>query len=163
MQNGFLGFGASFMLDFVVVALIAVVPVVLWSLYAVRIQRNYAMHRTLQILLGAVLLVTVVAFEVDMRMQGGWQAIINKPGLTPRRSPDEIETIRKVLYFHLVFAISTPFLWGTALVLALKRFSRPPLPGAHSRLHRRLGWTATVDLVMTSLTGLVFYYFAFVR
>lgn len=163
MRNGFLGFDASFMLDFVVVALVAVVPVILWSLYVVKVQRNYALHRLLQIALGVILLVTVVAFEVDMRMQGGWERIINKDLASPRRSPDEIATIRQFLYVHLLFAISTPFLWGTTLALALKRFSAPPLPGPHSRLHKTLGWLSTVDLVLTSATGLAFYYIAFVR
>ena len=163
MRNGFLGYDASFMLDFVVVALVAVVPVILWSLYLVKVRRNYPLHRTLQILLGAVLLVTVLAFEIDMRLQGGWELIINKVPSQPRRSPDEIDTIRQFLYVHLVFAISTPFLWGATLTLALRRFANPPAPSAHSRLHKTLGWLSTVDLVLTSVTGLAFYYVAFVR
>ena len=163
MRNGFLGYDSSFMLDFVVVALVAVVPVILWSLYVVKVRKNYALHRTLQILLGAVLLVTVLAFEIDMRLQGGWERIINKVPSQPRHSPEELETIRQVLYVHLVFAISTPFLWGTTLALALKRFASPPAPSSHSRLHKTLGWLSTVDLVLTSVTGLAFYYVAFVR
>ena len=63
---------------------------------------------------------------------------------------------------HLVFAITTPFLWGTTLAFALKLGS-PPKPGAHSKLHSTLGWLSTVDITMTSVTGLAFYYFAFVR
>jgi len=163
MRNGFLGYNASFMLDFVVVALVAVVPVILWSLYAVKVQRNYRLHRALQIALGAILLVTVLAFEIDMRMQGGWERIINKDVSVPRRSPEEIALIRQFLYVHLLFAISTPFVWGTTLALALRRFASPPLPGPHSRLHKTLGWLSTVDLVLTSVTGLAFYYIAFIR
>lgn len=163
MRHGFLGYDASFMLDFVVVALIGVVPVILWSLYAVKVRRHYGLHRTLQIMLGIILLITVAAFEVDMRLQGGWIAIINKPGLTPRRSLVEIEEIRRFLYVHLIFAVSTPVLWGTTLALALRRFPHPASPSGHSRLHRRLGWLSTADLMLTSVTGLAFYYVAFVR
>jgi len=53
-------------------------------------------------------------------------------------------------------------LWATTLTLALKRFPSPPAPAAHSRLHKMLGWMSTVDLVLTSFTGLMFYYMAFV-
>jgi putative membrane protein len=163
MGSGFLGNDASFMLDFVVVALIAVVPLIVWSLLEVKVRRNYLRHRNLQLLLGIVLLVTVAAFEIDMRMQGGWLQIINKDPASPRRTPQEIETIRAFLYVHLIFAISTPVLWATTLILAFKRFASPPAPSAHSRLHSRLGWLSTADIVLTSVTGLAFYYVAFVR
>ena len=38
----------------------------------------------------------------------------------------------------------------------------PPQPSTHSRLHKVLGWVSTLDLVLTSVTGLIFYYVAFV-
>jgi putative membrane protein len=68
-----------------------------------------------------------------------------------------------MLYVHLCFAVSTPFLWGATIFLALKRFPNPPVPGPHSALHKKLGWLSVIDLVMTSVTGLAFYYMAFVR
>ena len=42
------------------------------------------------------------------------------------------------------------------------RFPRPVIPGAHSRLHKTLGWASAADLTLTSVTGLWFYYAAFV-
>jgi uncharacterized membrane protein YozB (DUF420 family) len=67
-----------------------------------------------------------------------------------------------LLYVHLVFAISTVVLWVATISLATRRFPNPPEPGAHSRLHRRLGWLATLDITATSITGLMVYYFGFV-
>jgi len=64
---------------------------------------------------------------------------------------------------HLVFAISTPILWVITTVLALKHFPDPTLPSPHSPLHRKLGWLSTIDLVLTSFTGLMFYYMAFMQ
>ena len=63
---------------------------------------------------------------------------------------------------HLVFAVSTCVLWSVTLLLALKRFPNPPLPAGHSRAHKTLGWLSTVDMTLTSVTGLAFYYFAFI-
>ncbi len=163
MRDGFLGFDTTFMLDFVVCALVVVVPILCLSLYEVKVRRNYLRHRNLQLLLGVVLLTAVAAFEIDVQvLHGGWEQIVNKPGQPERLSGEQLAHVRRVLGIHLVFAISTPLLWGTTLVLAWRRFPRPPLPAAHSRLHKPLGWLSTLDLVATSLTGLWFYYTAFI-
>jgi len=161
MKDGFLGFRASFMLDFVVVALILIVPVLVFSLAAVKFRRGYVLHRNLQLILGAVLLVAVGLFEIDLQfIQGGWLNVVAKREVPLTDS--QLDFVRTVLRVHLVFAISTPLLWAATIILALRRFPNPPLPGAHSRLHSRLGWISTIDIVLTSVTGLVFYYFAFV-
>jgi hypothetical protein len=161
MSHGFLGNDASFMLDFVVCALVLLVPLLAYSIYAVKAGR-YLLHKRLQLLLAAILFVAVSAFEVDMRLHGGWKNIVNKDPAQPRLDEAELATSAKLLYAHLVFAISTPILWIATIALALRRFSDPPAPGPHSRLHKTLGWASAVDLAMTSVTGLWFYYATFV-
>ena len=52
MAHGFLGNQASFMLDVIVCALILIVPTIGISLYQVKVRRNFALHRRLQIALG---------------------------------------------------------------------------------------------------------------
>lgn len=161
MSHGFLGYdGSTFMLDFVVTALVLIVPALLVSLYLVKVRRNYTAHRNLQLALAGVLLIAVIAFEIDIRAHGGWQEIVGS-----RRIPlsaDQIETAKQTLYVHLIFAISTPLLWATTIALALKRMPQPPAPCEHSRLHKTLGWLSVIDLVLTSATGLLFYYRAFI-
>ncbi len=162
MAHGFLGYDASFMLDAVVCALVLVVPALLTSIYLVKVRKWYAVHRNIQVTLGVVLLVAVTAFEVDIRLHGGWEAIVNKPESEPRLTGTSLETVRQMLWVHLIFAISTPFLWLTTIVLALKRFGPNPQPGPHSPVHKRLAWLSTIDIVLTSVTGLFWYYLAFV-
>ena len=160
MKDGFLGFHTSFMLDAVVVALVLVVPVLIFSLYSVKIRREYVLHRNLQLSLAVTLLAAVFAFEIDLHLvQGGWQNVVNKGSPV---SADRMLFVRQVLRIHLLFAASTPFLWATTIFLALRWMPRPPQPSPHSRLHKVLGWASTLDLVLTSVTGLVFYYVAFV-
>ena len=160
MADGFLGYKSSFMLDVVVCALVVLVPVIAFSLYQVRWRRNYTLHRNLQILLGVILLVAVTAFEIDVQLvHGGWEKIVQKRPTPPER----IEFLRRVLWVHLVFAVATPLLWGYTLVMALKQFPKLPEPCAYSRMHRVLGWVSTVDIVLTSITGLAFYYLAIIR
>lgn len=163
MRNGFLGYDASLMLDVVVCALALVVPALLFSLYLVKVRKNFLWHRNMQVGLGIVLLLTVSAFEVDLQIvHGGWENIVNKPSKLPRLSGEALEFVRRVLWVHLVFAISTPLLWATTIGLALKRFPSPPVPSEHSGLHKPLGWLSAIDITLTSVTGLLFYYFAFV-
>lgn len=160
MKDGFLGFHASFMLDAVVVALVLVVPVLVFSLYSVKIRRQYSLHRNLQLALAVTLLAAVLAFEVDLHLiQGGWKNVVNKG---PPVTATQMAFIHQVLRVHLIFAGSTPFLWGLTIALALRWMPRPPAPSAHSGLHKFLGWASTLDLVLTSVTGLIFYYIAFV-
>jgi putative membrane protein len=162
MTRGFLGYDASFMLDVVVCALVAVVPILVWAIVEAKAGR-FVRHRNIQLVLAAVLLLTVLLFELDMRLQGGWQNIVNHDPANPRLTGEALDQVRTLLYVHLCFAISTPLLWGTTIFLALKRFPNPPLPGPHSQLHKKLAWLSVVDLVMTSVTGLAFYYMAFVK
>ena len=74
-----------------------------------------------------------------------------------------IADVRPWLYLHLVFAVSTPLLWAATITLALRKFGSTPVPGSHSRVHAMLGWASAIDITLTSLTGLMFYYMAFVR
>jgi putative membrane protein len=162
-KHGFLGYDSSLMLDVVVTALVLVVPVMVFSIWQVK-HGQYASHKRLQLGLAVVLLLAVTAFEVDMQwVHGGWENVVNKDTENPRLTGDAFSLAQTVLYVHLVFAVSTPLLWVTTIVLALKRMPSPPAPCAHSPLHRKLGWASTIDLVLTSVTGLAFYYVAFMR
>jgi hypothetical protein len=148
----------------VVCALVLVVPVLSFSIYQVKARRNYSLHKLLQLTLALVLTLAVAAFEVDMQwVHGGWENVVNKNPEAPRRSAEEIESIRTMLYVHLCFAVTTPILWAATITLALKRFPNPVAPSAHSGLHKKLGWLSTIDLTLTSITGLMFYYMAFMR
>ena len=159
MTDGFLGYKTSFMLDLVVCALVVLVPLLAYSIYIVKFKRQWRRHRNLQVLLGVVLLLAVGLFEIDLQVvHKGWENIIHKRTV----SETQLAAARQVLHIHLFFAVTTPFLWGTTLYLAWRRFPSPPVPGDHSRAHKILGWLSAIDLTLTSVTGLWFYYVAFV-
>lgn len=163
MSHGFLGYDSSFMLDVVVCALVLVVPVLGYSLSLVKYRGDYQSHKRLQIALSLVLLLTVGAFEYDLQIvHGGWLNVANKNPDEPRLVGERLDQARMALRVHLVFAISTPILWAVTTFLALRRYPDPPRPGPHSDLHKKLGWASVVDLLLTSITGLAFYYLAFV-
>lgn len=164
MAEGFLGYRATFMLDIVVCALVLVVPILIYSIYLVKVKRDYTRHRFLQLALAGVLAFAVAAFEIDIQLiHGGWESVVVKHADSGPPTEAQLDTIRNMLYVHLFFAITTPFLWAATIVLALKRYPNPPVPGPHSPLHKKLGWLSTIDITLTSVTGLIFYYLAFVE
>ncbi len=164
LRDGFLGNHASFMLDFVVVALVLIVPILVYSLYAVNVRYQYGLHRSLQLLLAGVLLLAVLLFEVDLHfVQGGWEQVVRKRPAESQLTVEALSQVRTVLRIHLIFAISTPILWAVTIAAALRGFANPPVPGAHSRWHKLLGWASAIDITLTSVTGLIFYYTAFIR
>jgi uncharacterized membrane protein YozB (DUF420 family) len=66
------------------------------------------------------------------------------------------------LGIHLVFAISTPVLWAWVVWEAVTRFPAPLTPGSHGPRHRWMARMAAADLVLTAITGTIFYWLAFV-
>jgi hypothetical protein len=158
---GFLPLGrGSLMLDVVFLAMFAVVPLLVASIYLVKFQRRYALHKSLQVVMAAVLLLAVVLFEIDIRISG-WE---HRAEPSPYFDPANKWTcpVGLALLVHLSFAVPTLLLWIAVVVQALRKFSDPPLPGAHSRWHARYGMLAAAGMVMTAVTGWVFYGLAFV-
>ena len=152
--DGFLGTRASFMLDVVFLAMFVVVPALAWSVYLVKVKRDYALHKRVQILLGSILLVAVTLFEIDMRWHGWVLRAADSPYSTNG-------IVQYVLWVHLLFAVSTAVLWILVIYRAVKNMPSPPSPCAHSTGHKRWGWIAAIDMVLTSITGWTFYWLAF--
>ena len=155
--DGFLGTRAPLVLDIVCLSMIGVVIVLTWSIYQVKIRRNYRVHKWTQVTLGIILLVVVIVFEIDIRLHG-WEA--RAAGIIGGRPAPSVFW---ALYVHLVFAVSSVVLWPLTIVLAMWNFSEPPIPGPHSRIHIPLARTAAADIVLTAITGWIFYWLAFVR
>jgi hypothetical protein len=155
--DGFLGTRASLTVDLLVVIMLGVVVVLGWSVYQVRYRRRFQLHKRVQLALAAVLLGTVALFEIDIRLHG-WQ---NRAAGTIGGEP--AQAVWYALYVHLACAISTVVLWPVVIFLALRSFPNPPQPGTHSRIHVPLARLAAIDMVLTAVTGWVFYWLAFVR
>jgi putative membrane protein len=152
--DGFLGTRASVGMDVVLVGLLATLPVLAISIAAARAGK-YAVHKTLQLVVVAALLAAIVVFEVDIRLFSDW-----KPRAAA--SPFWPAGVLWSLGIHLVFAVSTLVLWTWVVWEALRRFPSPPAPGSHGPRHRRMARLAALDLLATAVTGVIFYWLAFV-
>lgn len=153
--DGFLGSRASFGMDVVLVGLWALLPLLAWSIHLVRNRRAYAAHKRLQLVIAAALLAAILVFEIDVRIFSDWR-------LRAAPSPSWPVGVLSALGIHLVFATSTLVLLIWVLWEAWRKFPAPPRPADHSARHRRFGWLAAVDLLLTAVTGTFFYWLAFV-
>jgi len=160
--DGFLGTRASLGMDVVLVGLVALLPVLAWSVVLVR-RGRYLAHKRLQLFIVAALLAAIVVFEIDIRLISDWR--VRAAGGGPWGGAPNAwwpTGVLAALGIHLVFAVSTLVLWAWVVWEALRRFPTPPAPATHGRRHRVMARLAAVDLVLTAITGTVFYWLAFV-
>jgi uncharacterized membrane protein YozB (DUF420 family) len=99
----------------------------------------------------------VIVFEVDIRIHG-WED--RAAGQLGGHASSQVWT---ALYIHLCFAVTSVLLWPVVIVRALRQFPDPPAPAAHSASHKFWAWLASLDMLLTAVTGWTFYYLAFVR
>jgi putative membrane protein len=156
---GFLGTRGSFMLDFVFAAMFGIILVMGYSIYLVKYQQRYELHKWIQIVLGVVLLVAVAAFEIDMRFFTDWEELAKPSRFYQEGTWDGVWIS---LAIHLLFAVPTPFLWIYVIVQAIRKFSKPAQPGPYSPTHIFWAKLAALGMFLTSVTGWVFYVIAFV-
>ena len=142
------------MLDLVAVAMVAIIPMLGWSIYLVRSRKKFRWHKRLQMSMGGVLLVALTLFELEMQIVG-W-----KDRAAESRYYES--WLFPLLYVHIAIAVTTAGLWIYTIVMALMHFGDPPRPGDHSRHHRRVARCAGLGMGGTAVSGWLFYYMAFV-
>ena len=152
--KGFLGTRADLLMDIVIVALVAVVPIVLYNWRLARTKqfsRDKAMQIALIIVLGAV----VGVFEYDLSLQGG----IFKA--TAASSLAGTATLNFWIRFHSFFAETTVLIWLALITVSLIKFPKPPAPNAFSGIHRFWGRIGMVWMLTTGITSIPVYYYGF--
>ncbi len=139
--------------DILVVALFLIIPILFYSIYLVKKKKRYDTHKKLQIFISMILGVAITIFEVDIRFQG-WRHLVTQ-------SKYYHTILWPSFYIHLFCAVITTILWIMVFVRALQKFSRHPQPNGHSYFHKKLAPWATSGLIITTITGITFYYVAF--
>lgn len=150
--GGFLGTPAPFMMDVVVVSLIAILPVLIYSISLAKAGR-IELHKKIQWTLSVVLLLAVLLFEVEMRLAGGI-ANIMEPGRYTW-------PYRIYLWTHIAISILTIVIWIRTLMHASKNQLGLGASDEVKARHRRLGKLSAFTLLATSLTGLGVYAWSF--
>ncbi len=159
--DGFLGTRGSLMLDVVFLAMFLVVPAMGVSIYLVKFQRKFDLHKKIQLALGSILLIAVVCFEVDMQLLTDWELRAEpSPYFTTKAKWSCPVGISMIV--HLFFAVPTAVLWVFVIFQALRKFSKPVVPNDYSAKHIFWARLAAFEMFMTAVTGWIFYVLAFV-
>jgi uncharacterized membrane protein YozB (DUF420 family) len=158
--SGFLPGRASLTLDVIVVSMFFVVLALCYSIHAVKYRQMYQRHKTIQLSLAATLLVVLLLFEIDVHFIDDWTARADASPYYDAATRRGL--VADSLAVHLAFATTTFILWLVIVLRALVHFPAPPRPNGHSHFHRRWGMIAAVDMVLTTLSGWLFYWLAFV-
>jgi len=163
--DGFLPWRGSLMLDVVFLAMFLVIPAMVWSIRQAKAGR-YTLHKRMQLGLGGVLLVAVGCFELDMQFFTDWRVRAagwgERAGSPYYNAASDSGLVVAALWIHLLFAVSTAVLWVYVIVQALRKYPSPPVPGPYSPSHVRWARIAYWDMILTAVTGWIFYYLAFI-
>ena len=154
MQGFIPGSRGSFMLDLVAIAMLLLLPLMALGILLAKKQRDFTKHKKVMLSLSSILLIAVVLFEVEMRLIG-WKHLA-------AASPYNDTLVTPILLVHMTFAISTSLLLFMTVIRALKNFPNPPQPTRYSLQHKKIGKLSAIGLTLTSTTGWLFYYLAFV-
>jgi uncharacterized membrane protein YozB (DUF420 family) len=158
--NGFLPWRGPLVLDVMVIGMALVLAALAWSVYAVKYRNQYQRHKLIQLSLASGLLILLSCFEVDIQFFENWRQRAEPSPYYDAASKGGL--VIYSLWIHLFFATTTLSLWIFIIVQALRQFPNPPMPHSHSRFHKRWGTVAVIDMVLTAVTGWVFYFLAFV-
>ena len=156
-MGGFLPWSdrSFFMMDLVSLAMFLILPILGFSIYQIKVKKNYVLHKKFQMALGFILLTAVLLFEIQVRIVD-WKS-------SAMLSPYYDTYLYPLLYVHLVFALSTFLLLVGTYYNDYKTFKNKTLgAGLNSSAHKKLGPLSSIGLVATSLTGWAFYYMAFI-
>lgn len=156
MFEGFIpGSRASFILDFIGLAMIILLTLLAISIYKVRVQKAYETHKKFQITISTILLFAVLLFEIDMKVYG-WKHLAEP-------SPYYDSWVFPALFVHIFFSVMALITWAMLIFNGLRRFPNPlKAPGPNGGYHRKLGRLGAFAMFATVFTGAIFYWLAFV-
>ena len=123
------------------------------SFLAISLYRNVPLHRALQVATSALLVLALSVFEFEVRTTG-WQDRASY-------SPYYPAGILICLIVHFSFVISLFVFWITNLLSGIKQ-NKQAWTFEERTKHKIGGRLALLSLFATVLSGLLFYYIAFV-
>lgn len=143
-------------MDVVVISMVIILPMLWYSMNKVKHERNYAVHKKIQLIMFIVLFFVVLVFEYDMVQHGGIFEMVKGS------SYEGTFFLNFMIYFHTFLSITTSLIWIILIIFSLIRFDKNPRPNSFSKTHRFWGKIGVWDMALTCITGLILYIFGFV-
>lgn len=142
------------LIDLVNASFIIIVPTMIYSWTKAR-KGEYRLHKTVQLILFAVLFVAVILFEADLRMRGGIYEMVKASRFV------DTPFLNGLIGIHTLFSITTSLIWVGLVAFSLWKFPNPPAPNRFGGIHKIAGKIGLVDMALTGVTGVMLYVFGF--
>ena len=153
-QNGFLGTRAPFFMDFVMIIVALLPPLVMGAISMAKV-KEYKLHAITQNIIFLISVIVVGYFEYGVRAGGGFKTFMEESHVSHNYS-------LYVLIFHIIIAVISLVIWVRTLWLAQSSNQNKNLPGNYSEVHKRAGQLTFLGILMTSFTGIWVYLLLFV-
>jgi putative membrane protein len=142
------------LIDIVNFSFIVIVPTLIYSWVKVR-KGEYSSHKKIQLILFAILFVTVILFELDLRARGGIFKMVEQSQFAGAAF------LNGLIWFHMFVSITTSFIWIGLVAFSLWKFASPPVPNKFSGVHKFFGKIGMIDMILTGITGVMLYVLGF--
>ncbi|MBU0720054.1 DUF420 domain-containing protein [bacterium] len=150
-EIGFLGTNAPLYMDIVTVYF-GLLPLLLGSAIYMAVKKKYDLHYKMQLGIFALTLLVVVIFEIGVRVSGGFNEFMKG---------SNADYIWMVIFMiiHILIALASVILWALLIYSAVKEYRLNATPFVKS--HKKLGKLVYAGMSITSLMGILVYYFLF--
>jgi hypothetical protein len=151
-------FGArcDLLMDIVVISMAIILPLLWYSFKKVKQERQYKLHKNIQLTMFIILFFVVLLFEYDMQQNGGIFEMVKGSAY------EGTFFLNFMIYFHTFLSITTSLIWMVLIIVSLIKFGKNPKPGKFSKTHKLWGTIGMWDMALTCITGLILYIFGFI-
>jgi len=151
LGTGFLGTNAPFYMD-LVTCYFAILPLLMGSAIFMAMKKRYELHYKMQLSIFLFTLFIVGLFEIGVRISGGFSAFM-------AQSHVNATFMLIFLGIHILIALITVVLYSILVYSAIKKFRLKSASIVAS--HKKLGIFVFFGMSITSLMGVMIYYFLF--
>lgn len=153
-EKGFLGTQASFYMD-VTTLYFAILPLLLFISIRFAIKKEYSKHIKSQIFILLITLITVLVFEVGVRLENGFLEY-------SKNSPIPFSFLFAFLTIHINIALVSIVAWIYVIISTYKIYNKDKMVRPNMNAHKRLGKIVFTGLTISSIMGVLLYIFLFV-
>ncbi len=151
-DTGFLGTSAPFYMDLITLYF-GMLPFLLGAAVMLAVKKKYELHYKMQMGVFILTLLVVIVFEVGVRLASGYSDFIQQ---------SNADTLLMALFLGIpiIIALISVVLWAALIYSAIREFRLKQEPLIRS--HKKLGKIVYAGVSVTSIMGVMIYYFLFV-
>ena len=151
-NNGFLGTSAPVYMD-VITLYFALLPLLMAVGIYMAVKKRYELHFQMQLTTYIMTLLIVVLFEVGVRLSGGFAFFMQDSNVN-------YSFMIVFLLFHIIVALVSVVAYSFLIYSSIKEFRLKS--GVLIKNHKKFARLVYLGMTVTSITGVMIYYFLFI-